>query len=75
MHRMLHGKKRRRGRWNAWGWGMRAEQGRCLGKTCYSKKDAATAKNLLERSGSPALRIYPCGWCGSWHLTHKGAER
>lgn len=39
------------------------------GKKEYTKKEAATIKNLREQSGSGPLRIYACPDCNWWHLT------
>jgi hypothetical protein len=49
----------------------------CEGKTCYSKVEAATARNqaMRRRDNHPKhLRIYECPLCGRWHLTSRRAK-
>lgn len=50
---------------------LRGEEGfiRC-GKRGYDKKSAQTARNMAERERGKPLRIYHCGDCNLWHLTH-----
>lgn len=45
------------------------------GKHGYSKRDAQTKKNYLEKQGRERMRIYPCPACNQWHLTHAHSER
>lgn len=45
----------------------------CAGKTCYTKKEAATRMNQIRKHGRKsiqALRPYYCDFCGWWHLGH-----
>lgn len=41
------------------------------GKVMYDKRGAQTAANLRYDQDHIHLRIYPCQFCGSWHLTKK----
>ncbi len=43
------------------------------GKTCFSKKEAETSKNWMNRNGKrkyEVKRIYHCEYCNCWHITH-----
>lgn len=46
----------------------------CLHKVGYDKKTAQTVKNKRASQGV-FLRIYPCPFCGFWHLTHKVGKK
>lgn len=45
----------------------------CINKTCYSKKEAQTKRNELNRKGK-RVRVYQCQICDYWHLTHKDKQ-
>jgi len=47
----------------------------CNGKKCYDKKGAMTVKNKRYKESHQYLRIYPCEFCGMWHLTHHSFEK
>lgn len=42
----------------------------CKKKVHFSKKDAQTRRNELNKEGK-RVREYHCHRCNSWHLTHK----
>ena len=57
-------------------WGMKKEMRYCkTGKPIYDKRGAVTAKNRRWEEDHAKLRIYPCNFCGGWHLTHQDKIR
>jgi hypothetical protein len=46
-----------------------------MGKKKYHKKDAVAMKNYRERNGVKGLRVYHCGFCNLFHLTHQKYDK
>ncbi len=59
------------------GWGHKADKSFCIetGKTIFDKRGAETARNKRWEEAHVGLRIYPCRFCGGWHLTSQVTEK
>jgi len=40
-----------------------------IGKPCYDKRAAISARNKRWKDDRIRLRVYPCPICNKWHLT------
>jgi hypothetical protein len=56
---------------------MRGDPGEFRAKSCQKKRRYATsseaedtARHRREESGEKDLEIYPCRFCGGWHIGH-----
>lgn len=44
----------------------------CQGKSRFpTRKTAKKRANEIRRTGGPAMRAYPCHFCGLYHLGHR----
>jgi hypothetical protein len=51
---------------------MTEEETACQGKTRFFTRRAAKKRaNQIRRNGGPAMRAYPCNFCGLIHLGHR----
>lgn len=50
---------------------QRMEGGQCRRKIGHRReRDASRDKRTLEAKGESGLHVYPCGFCGRWHVGH-----
>ena len=47
----------------------------CLGKTRFTtRRYAKAAASRIRRTGGPAMRPYPCDYCGLFHVGHRAGH-
>ncbi|MGW1870964.1 hypothetical protein ACWCPS_36165 [Streptomyces mauvecolor] len=51
---------------------MNDYQASCLGKSRFFIRSTAKRRaNQIRRTGGPAFQVYPCRYCGLWHLGNR----
>lgn len=61
----------------AWGYMERHRKRSCTDKVRYGSEDLARAgaQDMLQRTGRKRAGVYPCEFCGLWHVSSDGVGR